>query len=127
MKFIAKDKELIDCLVGDLSLISSKLYKVDMYLVDDELVIDIYLKLLYAKNSNLIKLAFMGIKEFSMFYTSDYNFYNIESYKFIDDKAGYYLCLDPSDEKEDISKDDQDYILSSNVEGYFLNSHDKAV
>jgi hypothetical protein len=122
MKFIAKDKELIDCLTGNLSLISSKLYKLDMYLVDDELAIDIYLKLLYAKNSNVIKLAFLGIKEFSIFYTSDYNFYNIESYKFIEDKGEYYLCLDPSDDKEDISKDDQDYILSNSVEGYFLNS-----
>jgi hypothetical protein len=118
MKSLGKNEELIKVLSDNLSLLSAKLYKIDIY-EDSEygLTIELYLELLYAKTDKFLTLKFTGIEEFSFYHHRTYYFYNIERYKFFKIESGFYISLDPNSEDEVMSSEDQDFILSTNVEG----------
>lgn len=122
MEYIGRNNELIQRFSGDLTLLSSKLHKIDIH--DDlgkGLVIELYIELLYAKANKFIKLVFWGIEEYLLYYNHAHDFYNIESYKFLNAGNRYYICLDPYLAGDGlISEEDQDFILSAEVEGYFL-------
>ncbi|MEC5143657.1 hypothetical protein [Chitinophaga sp. 212800010-3] len=121
MKAINKNRDLIKYLSGEFSLLSSKLYKIDIYNdAKSDLIIDLYLELLYAKGDNRIKLAFTGIEEFSFYHHHSSYFYNVERYKLLEINDRFYLCLDPSEEVENISTEDQNFILSRDVYGFFI-------
>lgn len=118
-KYIDKNKQLLEYLTGNKSPISGKVKRIDIYYTT-ELIIDLYIELLYSKTDKDVKLTFKGIKEYS-FYGYLHNFtYYIERYKFFESDKGYYICVDPSSEEEIISPEDQDFILSASVEGYFI-------
>src|SRR5688572_16624817 len=121
MKNIGKNDELINLLSGDLSLLSSKLYRIDIH--NDAtlgLVIELYIELLYAKTDKQIKLVFSGIEEYSFYHQQAHYFYNIEQYKFFKEDNHFYISLDPYTEDEVISPEDQDFILSTGIEGYYI-------
>lgn len=121
MEYIDKNEGLISYLSGKFSLLSSKLYKVDIYNdAKSELIIDLYLELLYTKVNNLVRLTFTEIEEFSLYHHRSSSFYNIERYKFFKSDNSIYLCLDPYEEGKIISSEDQNFILSGNVSGNFV-------
>lgn len=121
MVYIDKNEGLISYLSKEFSLLSSKLYKVDIYNdIKSELVIDLYLELLYTKANNLVRLTFTEIEEFSFYHHRSSYFYNIERYKFFKNDNSIYLCLDPYEEDQIISREDQNFILSGNVSGNFV-------
>lgn len=122
MECIGKNDQLINALSGDLSLLSSKLYKIDIHSdFNKELIVELYIELLYARENKFMKMVFSGIEEYSLYYNHNHYFYNIESYKFINTGNRYYISLDPYFEKDGlISAKDQDFILSAEVVAYFL-------
>lgn len=123
MEYIGKDEALLGTLSGDLSLLSSKLSGIHVSRNDEsEVVIELYLELLYAKQKNSLKLVFKIIKEFSFYYNQNYNFYNVERYKFFKEGEDFYISLDPNNEDDTISSEDQDFILSKHVEGFLLEA-----
>jgi hypothetical protein len=117
-KYIEKNKALIGHLSGELRLLDGKLKRIDIYHTT-ELTIDLYIELFHGKENKGLKLTFKGIKEYS-FYGYLHNFTDIERYKFFESDKGFYLCLDPFSEEEIIAPEDQDFVLSSSVEGYFI-------
>lgn len=121
MRSIGKNEELINELSGELNLTSCKIYKIDIYMLGENLLIEVYIKLLYSKSEDNIKLRFSQVKEYSFIYNSDYTFYNVEIYKFFKVENDVYISFDPIDEDENVSNSDQDYILSKNVEGFFIS------
>ncbi|MEZ2444310.1 hypothetical protein AB6805_21450 [Chitinophaga sp. RCC_12] len=121
MEYIDKNEGLINYLSGEFSLLSAKLYKVDIYNdIKSALVIDLYLELLYTKVNNLVRLTFTEIDEFSFYHHRSNYFYNVERYKFFKNDNSIYLCLDPYEENQIISREDQNFILSGNVSGNFV-------
>lgn len=116
---LGHNNELINSLSGKQSLTSSIMFKLEISNEPGELVIEMCFELPYSKNNNLLKLRFSGIEEYSFYYNSEYIFYNVEICKFflVDEKV--YISLDPEDETEVISENDQDFILCSKVEGLF--------
>lgn len=121
MKYIASNENLIDILKNDLSIISAKIYSINIYkTIDDVLSIDVNLKLLYANTKDTLLLRFIDIKEYSFFYHFDYFFYTIEIVKFFFEESKVYISFDPIDETNVISENDQDYIISKSVDGYFV-------
>lgn len=120
MKLIGENDTLLEFLSGEYSLISSSLYKVDLFKEENELIIECHFKIIYSKPENLIKIRFSGIKEFSFYHNSDYDFYNVESLKFLKSNDSIYLSLDPYEMDIDISKNDQDFILASKASGWLI-------
>lgn len=116
-----RNEELLLFLVGEYSLFNAKITRLDIHNEVDVLDIDVYIKIVYSKGEKSLKLIFNGVSEFSIFYTSDYYFYNIESYKLFKSKKGFYVSFDPFDTSNEISPDDQDYILCKNIEGVFYD------
>lgn len=118
MKYLGKNEELLNFITDDFSLISSKLFELDMHKKDGELIIDFYFDLLYSKAETKLKLSFEDIEEFSFYYKSDYIFYNVENYKLFKSGSLFYISLDPYNETQEISPNDQDFILSKSIRGY---------
>lgn len=120
MKYINDNKDLMKYLTGDHSLISSIINRIDIYMGKYQLNIDIYVDLLYSPQKERVKLRFIDIQEYSFLYNYEYSFYNIERYKLFSIKNGFYACFDPCNEENEISTNDQDYILCKKIEGYFV-------
>ena len=120
MKYIAKNETLLDFLSDDKSIISATITRFDIFHSDHKLNIDVYITLLYSKHDKKLKLQFQNVSQYSMFHTSDNYFYYIEQYKFFKCVNGFYASFDPVDESHKIDPDDNDFILCSDVEGYFL-------
>ncbi|WP_343691971.1 hypothetical protein [Chitinophaga sp.] len=122
MELIALNEDLINMLSDKLTILDSQLSKIDIFEDEnEELIIDIYLKLCYSKPKGIkVKIRFIGIEEYSFFYTKDRYFYFIQRLKLFKKEHHYYLSMDPVDEKEEISVEDQDFILCNSIEGYFI-------
>ncbi|RAJ83329.1 hypothetical protein CLV59_103293 [Chitinophaga dinghuensis] len=121
MLYIDKNEGLINYLSGKYSLISSKLYRMDIYNdAKSDLIVDLYFELLYTPVNSRIKLTFTEIEEYSFYHHRSNYFYNVERLKFLRKDNFMYLSIDPYDEDQNISIEDRDFILSKNVEGYFI-------
>ncbi|HEY4322902.1 MAG TPA: hypothetical protein VGN20_02920 [Mucilaginibacter sp.] len=121
MKYIAKNEDLLSFLSEDKSIIDATITRFDIYNADNRLNIDVYITLLYSKSDKELKLRFKDVLQYCMFYTRDHNFYYIERYKLFKCDEGFYVSFDPFDENLEIQSEDNDFILSSEVEGYFLD------
>lgn len=118
MRKIGTGATLFNFFSNNRSLSSSQLYRIDVFVKNEILAIDLYINLMYSKEQ--VKLSFSGIKKYSFYHTSNWIFYDIEIIKFFQNGEGVYICLDPVDESEHISDDDNDYILCDEVEGFIV-------
>ncbi|WP_224994954.1 hypothetical protein [Cesiribacter sp. SM1] len=120
MEYVGNNEKLLGILNGSLDIISSKIYEIKFYKNFEDLVIEIYLKLLYSKDHEGLLLKFTEVEEYSFYYNSQHIFYNVESYKFFKKSNKIHISFDPYDNEDNITSKDQDFIISKNVEGYLL-------
>ncbi|NML37458.1 hypothetical protein HHL17_09665 [Chitinophaga sp. G-6-1-13] len=126
-EFIGRNEILIDYFSEKVNLLSAEMYRIDIHHdTHSEVCIDLYFKLVYADGHNLIRISFKEIEEFSFYHCKKNYFYYVERYTFFKRKDYFYLCLDPSEEAEVISEDDQNFVLGGEVEGYLLQEMDAA-
>jgi hypothetical protein len=121
MKLVAERDHVISYFSKNLSIVSASLLKIEIYSQADCLIIDLDLRLLYAKNYSLYRLRFINVKEYYLYHNSDHIFYNISTYKLLHMDGLYYLSLDPENESASRSTNDNDFILSKSVEAYLLS------
>lgn len=122
MKVIGKDDVLFGRLSKDIYIVSSSIRSFNIFVdnKDDKLIIEIDFKLLYNLDS-ILKLRFVGIKEYSFSWNSTHSFYYIETYKLIKKENHFYISFDPEDEVlSGISENDRDFILFGSFEGYLI-------
>jgi len=120
MKFIGKDNLLFDILKKDGRLISSSIVRIDVFIENFELIIEVDLKLIYSEE-NSIRLRFSKVKEYSFYYNSNYRFYTVESYKLIMHGNLFFISFDPEDETScSISENDQDSIMYGSFEAFII-------
>ena len=117
-------KKTNDCLLDSFSetfnILDATIKEFKIYVDENNLVvIDIDLKLLHPRGMNL-KLSFYGIKEYAFYWKENYAFYDIGSYKFFKVDDLFYISLDPEMEGNNISQNDNDFILCENIEGSLL-------
>jgi len=122
MEEVYKNQELLKLVRGTYYIHDSAVSRFDIYQQNDELLIDVYFnswdrKL---KINRLLKIHFSGIIKYQFLYSSDYSFYDVERYKFFEAETGFYISLDPYDELEVISENDEDVILCKTIEGQFI-------
>ncbi|MBC9914020.1 hypothetical protein [Chitinophaga varians] len=126
-KLIGRNEVLMNYFSEKVNLLSAEMYKIDIHnCTESEVAIDLYFKLLYADKHHLIRISFKEIEEFSFYHGKKNYFYYVERYTFFRHKDYFYLCLDPSEEAEVISEDDQNFVLAKEVEGYVLQEKDTA-
>jgi hypothetical protein len=81
MKLIDKDHILFERLTSDIYIISSSIRGFNIFTTnEDELIIEVDFKLLYNSGS-VLKLRFVGIKEYSFYWNSKHDFYYVETFK----------------------------------------------
>jgi len=120
MKTIAKDDDVISYLSGDRSIISGSLLKMEIYAAPYLLTIDLEIKLLYAKDDNLIKLRFADVQEYGFYHSSDYSSYEIPNYKLCKTDDLYYLSMDPDEGSACRLASDNDFIICRSIEVYLM-------
>lgn len=115
---IGRNEILFGALSTEVSILSSKIDRINIFLKDSNLLLEIDLRILYNENE-FLKLIFSGIREYSFYHNSDYLFYNVEEYKFLRSNGLYYLSFDPEvNSMTEISENDGDFVLFENIEGY---------
>jgi len=120
-KLVDKDLGLYERLMKDIHIISSSVKRFNIFISDDEgLTIEIDFELLYDLGS-VLRVRFKRVKEYSFYWNSTHNFYYVERFKLIRKTDLFYLSLDPEDESSlDISENDQDFILFSGFEAWYV-------
>jgi hypothetical protein len=123
MKFIAKDDALFEQLTTSIHIISSSIQRFNIFNDGQNgLAVEVDFRLLYTPK-HFLRLRFLAVKEYSFYWNSEYNFYNVETYKLVKKGELFYISFDPEDEASPkISENDQDSILFSGFEGYYIDS-----
>lgn len=121
MTYYIENEEALEILTIEENIRDSRIYRFDIYENDKEcLIIDVYLELIHSQRSKNLKIRFIDVKEYSLYYEANRYFYYIETFKFLKYNDIFYISFDPVDESEMISEEDQDYIKASSIEGFFL-------
>ncbi len=116
-----KYKEVI--IEEDLSIYDSQMKKINMYKNDNHIIfIEVFIELTYPKHT-FLKLIFEDVIEYSFYWSEEYDFYIIESYKLLrSEDLTYYCSLDPADTSSFISENDSAIIRSKNLKAYYYSN-----
>lgn len=105
---------------GDMSLISSSIASIRIYDSEGVVVIDLQVTLLYAKEHRDFTIRFGDVDEYSFYHHRDYNFYNIERFKFFKNGSAFYISLDPDETTPLKSENDNDFITSKVLQAFSI-------
>ena len=125
MQTIGKNSEVLNYLSGNLSLLDATISKFEISLVEDSLVgdslnISIYFQLMKRTKTDIkVLLIFKEVIEYSFYHNSKYSFYYVEELKFFETEGKFYFSGDPY-HTEGVSENDNDFIMSRELEGYIL-------
>jgi hypothetical protein len=116
MKQIASDAELVDVLVGHNSILDAVMTYLSIYEEHDQLTVCMEFEMRPKSDFEKIRLKMLGVSEYSFYYKDDNVFYNVERIKFFVTREGkFYLSLDPVDDSDDVSDEDQDFVFGEHV------------
>jgi aspartate-semialdehyde dehydrogenase len=115
MELIAEGIHVMESLSNEESLISGELKRISVYHQNNQLNIDLNIKLLYSKKYDEIILKLVNVSEYSLNYNSSNNFYFIEEYKFFNNDGDIYLSLDPVNGSDYVDTNDNDFIKAKSV------------
>jgi hypothetical protein len=123
VKYIGKNEGLLNFLTGEkINILDAEISRFGIYYEDYQLKIDIYMTLTksHSQNDRELKLQFQNITECCLYHNSDHHFYCITNYKFFKCDKGFYISFDPYEEISEIQPEDNDFIISKEIEGSFL-------
>lgn len=122
MDLIDYNQELVLSLTDNNSLLDSVIEKFEIFMADGHVNANVWLQMRPSSEFGKVQLKFTDCKEYSFSYTDDYYFYNVELVKLFKTKDGmFYVSFDPVDEQDEVSNEDQDFILARGVSGYSLH------
>jgi len=120
MKSVGKNIEVINYLVGNLSLLDATISKFEIQEVDYLLQVTIQFHLCRrTKNDITVLLIFKDVVEYGFYHNNRHSFYNVEELKFFETEGKFYFSGDPY-HTEGISDNDNDFVLSKELEAYLL-------
>lgn len=115
MKYIDKNSKLIsELLEKDVYIRDSRILTISINEINKSIDVQ-YLTI----NGLKIKLVFIEVLEYQFYYEL-YKQQEISHCKFFEKDGEIYFCTDPYVEEDIKDSRDQDYIISRNVEGYFI-------
>ena len=116
MKQIASDEELVDVLVGHNSILDAVMTHLSIYEEHDQLTVCMEFAMRPKSDFEKIRLKMLGVSEYGFYYKDDTVFYNVERFKFfVTREGGFYLSLDPIDDSDNVSDEDQDFVFGKHV------------
>ncbi|MES2376423.1 MAG: hypothetical protein V4553_07585 [Bacteroidota bacterium] len=117
-----KNDEVLALTSGSYLIHDSSVTRFDIQLKDRILNIDVYFVSIdrNTKANVGLKISFVDVSEYSFYWDASRHFYNVERYKFLKSENGYYISLDPFDESQKLSNEDQEIILSKSIEAKFI-------
>jgi hypothetical protein len=123
MEFIAKNHDVFNFFSDRKSILNGQLLSFYIWNSEEKVNCELKIDISSENRIEIITIRFLAIEEYSFYYKNIYYFYNIYNLKFFFDKgiSKFYLSLDPCDELEQISIEDQDFILAEDIE-LFLSS-----
>lgn len=119
MKQIGTDLALIKALKENNALLDAKMIDMNFSTEDNgNAIVQLDFEPRPGSYKEKLRLEFRGIKEFAFYYDETIAFYYLERYKLFPTNDGdYYLSMDPYDEEENISQEDQGIIRAKKIEG----------
>ncbi|QKJ32393.1 hypothetical protein HQ865_22395 [Mucilaginibacter mali] len=122
MEPVYKNEDLLKLTKGSYYIHDAVVSRFDIYMSDYKLCIDVYFisRNRIQQTETTLRVHFADVIEYGFYYNNTRYFYNVERYKFFKSDKGYYLSLDPVSETDELSEDDQDFILCRSVEGNIL-------
>ncbi len=121
MREMSRDEGLLNELTGSNSLLDSNLKKYCAYEENGGVKAEFTFEMRPGSSYRMILLRFEDVKAISFYYNDGLTFYNVERFKFfMSESKEFYLALDPADEDENISEEDQDIVLARSVVGFSL-------
>ena len=122
MEEIYRNEELIEFVGGGKLILDALIKRFEIYEQDYKVYIELYFlsKDLATKAERQFKVRFINVTEYEFYWNNTYRFYTVERYKFFKSDKGFYISLDPADESDEISDNDQDIIISKEIEGTFV-------
>lgn len=121
MKFIGYNSDVINFLVGDLTLLNAIVKNFKVHQAEGGPAVSIRFELAYTEAEVMLTFRKVITNTFSGDTANDQ--YQVDSCKFYHEGSKVYLSLDPDESEEGYngaSKYDNDVVLSSSVEGYIL-------
>jgi hypothetical protein len=121
MDLISENNKIFENNLEQVNILNSKLLSIKIYAHEaDGVCIELNFHNDYIKVNPMIKLIFKKVLSYSFYHESGYSFYNVESFKLLAlTNNKFYLSLDPFDEKEEVSEEDQDFIIAKHIALYY--------
>jgi hypothetical protein len=120
MEVIGKNEILFELIqTGKMRIRDSEVTRINIFLENWELCIEIDFEYF---EKEYFRIRFSGVKEYFLYYNSNYTFYIVEAFKILKNNDLYYITFDPEDERDaEISENDQDYIRFKDFEAYAID------
>lgn len=114
MKLLKSNPQIANNEIEGINLISNSLLSIFIY--NEGGTVNINAKIRNIYNNEILIMKFMKVLEYNFYYNNKYLFYNIETYKVLKDcNNNYYLSFDPDESVDNISTNDQDFILAGEL------------
>jgi len=120
MHLLAENDDVLRLLTSSETLLNAKVEGFAVRYERDGLVAEVGFQLQHSKRVNRLLLRFKPVSAYAFAYSEDVSFYNVESFKFLRVATGYYLSLDPVDERNQPDERDNDTIRAEGVQAYNL-------
>jgi hypothetical protein len=119
MELVSNGDSVLNYLTDDNSLISSTLFRIDLYCNDSELRADLYFTLPYANQIKLM-IRLINISEVGFYFNTSHFFYQVTNCKLFRQNDFFYLSLDPDESDPLMSVNDQDFFWCRDIEVYTI-------
>jgi hypothetical protein len=122
MEKIYRDEEVLELTRGTYFIHDASVTRFEISYENHRLHIDVFFTSINSERwpETKLKLRFIDVIEYGFYWNASYGFYYVERYKFFKNEKGFYMSLDPADETDNPQGDDQDIILSKNIEACLL-------
>lgn len=120
MHLLAENDDALRLLTSSETLLNARVKGFAVRYERDGLVAEVVFHLPCSQRVNRLLLRFKPVSAYAFAYSKDFAFYNVESFKFLRVATGYYLSLDPIDERDQPDELDNDTIQAEKVQAYNL-------
>lgn len=120
MHLLAENDDALGLATSSETLLNARVEGFAVRYESDGLVVEMAFHLQHSKRVNRLLLRFKPVSAYAFAYSGDVAFYNVESFKFLRAVTGYYLSLDPVDERDQPDERDNDTIWAKGVQAYSL-------
>jgi len=120
MHLLAENNEALRLLTSSETLLNATVQGFAVRYERDGLVAEVVFHLQYSQRVNRLLLRFKPVSAYAFAYSDEFSFYHVERFKFLRVSTGYYLSLDPVDERDQPDERDNDTIRAEGIQVYNL-------